>query len=141
MFYSTDFVTGETKKIYSPKELVKQLEDTLTYFEQNMMNSRALANKTREELRQEVKKEYENELKNLHEWQRLTLIHFNSQKEKEDYENFWNKHNKKHYGTQPRKAVLNALILHPYGSGIGCGLVIECPECHEKKDITDSTCW
>ena len=133
MFYSHDTKTNNFFKVYSPEELTKIIKESVEFYHNQYEEAIAEIKKTKEELRQEVKEEYENELKNLREWRRLTLIHFNSQKEKEAYE--------KHYGAKLRKVGLSDLILHPYGSGIGCGLTVECPECHEQKDITDITRW
>ena len=141
MFHGYDTKTNNFFKVYSPEELTEIVKESVEFYHNQYEEAIAKTKKTKEELRQEVKKEYENELKNLREWQQLTLIHFNSQKEKEAYENFWNEHNEKHYGTKLRKIGLGDLILYPYGSGIGCGLTVECPKCHEKKDITDYTCW
>ena len=103
MLHSYDTKTNNFFKIYSPEELTEIVKESVEFYHNQYEESIAETKKTKEELRQEVKEEYENELKNLREWQRLTLIHFNSQKEKEAYENFWNEHNEKHYGTKLRK--------------------------------------
>ena len=141
MSYSYDTKTNNFFKVYSPEELTEIVKESVEFYHNQYEEAITEIKKTKEELRQEIKKEYENELNNLREWQRLTLIHFNSQQEQEAYDNFWKTHNEKHYGTKPRKYGLGNLILYPFGSGIGNGLTVECPECHEKKDITDYTCW
>ena len=141
MFYSHDTKTNNFFKVYSPEELTKIVKESVEFYHNQYEEAITEIKKTKEELRQEVKEEYENELKNLREQQQLTLICFNSQKEKEAYEDFWNEHNGKHYGTKPRKVGLGDLILYPYNSGFARSLTIECPKCHKKKDITDYTCW
>lgn len=141
MFHSYNTKTNNFFKVYSPEELTKIVKESVEFYHNQYEEAIAEIKKTKEELRQEVKKEYENELKDLREWQQLTLIHFNSQKEKEAYENFLNEHNEKHYGTKLGKVGLNDFILYPYISRLGCCLTVECPECHEKKDITDYTLW
>ncbi len=139
MFYSTDFVTGETKKIYSPKELVKQLEDTLTYFEQDMMNSRALANKTREEVKAEIENQYAKENSDLKEQLHLSYGQFSSKKELNNWKNFIKEHEPCRLKTKIDGGKMPYII--PYGTGIGQVVTAVCQVCGARKDITDSTCW
>ena len=139
MFYSIDTVTGETTPIYTPKELVKQLEDTLTYFQQDMMNARALANKTREEVAAEIKNQYAEENKLLKEKLRFSFGQFSSEKELNAWKTFVKKHESCRLQTKYDGGKMPYII--PHGTGIGQQVTAVCQVCGAQEDITDISVW
>ena len=44
----------------------------------------------------------------------------------------------KHYQLHKKD---NGFISHIFGTGIGTCYAVECPICHEKEDITDTSSW
>lgn len=139
MFYTIDTVTGETKTIYTPKELVKQLEDTMTYFQQEMMNARALARKTQEEVAAEVENQYAEENKLLKEKLQFSFGQFNSKKELNAWKTFIKKHESCRLQTKYDGGKMPYII--PYGTGIGQCVTAVCQVCGAREDITDTSVW
>ena len=141
MFYTTDLVTGESKQIYSPKEIIKMLEDTFTYFQQNMLNSRTAANKTREEVVAEIHNEFEKENQKLKDKLRFSYGSFYSEKELKAYENFKEEHKKCWENLKNKHEASKQFYIKTYGTGFGISFIACCPWCGEEKDITDIDNW
>lgn len=135
-FYSHD---GQNfKKIYGAKELSQAVLDTIAYHEQRAKEAIERANKTREEVAQEIKNEWEEENKRLKEQLRLSVASLASEKELVAYNAFVKKHEKCRL-TKATGGMKPYVIQH--GHGLGYCTKVYCQVCGQSEDITDDSVW
>ena len=135
-FYSHD---GQNfKKIYGAKELSQAVLDTIAYHEQRAKEAIERANKTREEVAQEIKNEYAQENARLKEELRFAIATLSSEKELDAYNAFVNKHRKCRL-TKATSGMIPYVIQR--GHGLGCCTTVYCQVCNKSEDITDSSVW
>lgn len=136
-FYSHD---GQNfKKIYGAKELSQAVLDTIAYHEQRAKEAIERANKTREEVAQEIKNEWEEENKRLKEQLRLSVASLASEKELADYNAFVEAHEACRLTSKAAGAKMP--YVKQFGAGIGCCTYVYCQVCGKHQDITDSSVW
>lgn len=126
------------KEILGAKELSEAVYNTLKFYEDRADKAKERAEKTREEVAQEIHNEWEEENKRLKERLRLSVVELNSQKELDEYDAFVEKH-KNCKGSQIGDGYTP--MLRQYGTGFGTGTIVSCPICNESVDITDTSCW
>lgn len=136
-FYSHD---GQSfKKIYSAKELSQAVLDAIAYHEQRAEEAIERANKTKEEVVQEIKNEWEEENKRLKEQLRFSVASLASEKELADYHSFVKAHEACRLTSKAAGAKMP--YVKQFGVGIGCCTYVYCQVCGKHQDITDSSIW
>lgn len=136
-FYSHD---GQSfKKIYSAKELSQAVLDAIAYHEQRAEEAIERANKTKEEVVQEIKNEWEEENKRLKEQLRFSVASLASEKELADYHAFVKAHEACRLTSKAAGAKMP--YVKQFGVGIGCCTYVYCQVCGKHQDITDSSIW
>ncbi|MBR3739473.1 MAG: hypothetical protein IKN04_03325 [Clostridia bacterium] len=135
-FYSHD---GQNfKKIYGAKELSQAVLDTIAYHEQRAKEAIERANKTREEVAQEIKNEFAEENARLKEQLRFSVATLSSEKELRAYNDFVDEHRTCRL-TKATGGMIPYVIQH--GHGLGCCTTVYCQVCGASKNITDSSVW
>ena len=81
MFHAINTESNDIQAIYEPKELVKALKDTLSYYEKQTTNALTEASKTREEVITEIQNAYAEENARLKEKLKFAFGFFSSEKE------------------------------------------------------------
>ena len=139
MFTANIADTQKTLKVYNKSELIKSITDTIDYYEYSNKHLQEENKKMRENAREEVRKEFENEISYLRERLRLSYGSFTSQKELDAYEHFNLEHMHDRKISKYNGGKMPYLI--PYNTGLSTILHVKCPICGEEKDITDNTAW
>ena len=132
------FWTGG-KTIYNKDELTNMVHDTIEYYEEANKRIGKVNKKLKEEAQAVVRAEYEQEINRLKERLRLSYGEFATQKEKDAYDDFERRHMHERATMKAQGGKCPYLI--PTGTGIGTHLVVVCPICGEKEDITDNSVW
>lgn len=130
---------GISKQIFKKKELAAAVENTIEYYEEQNTRLYEVNKKLKEDAQALVRAEYEQKIANLEEQLRLSYGEFTSQKEKDAYNDFEQRH--MHDRLTSRANGGKAPYLIPTGTGIGTHLEVVCPICGEKEDITDMEVW
>ena len=133
MFHVINTESNDMQTIYKPKELVKALEDTLSYYEKQTTNALTEASKTREEVIAEI------ENARLKEKLKFAFGFFSSEKELDAWRAFCKKHEECRCKYKIDGGKMPYII--PYGTGIGQCVTAVCQVCGEKLDITDMDVW
>lgn len=129
---------GDFKHILEPQELVDNVRQTLCYYQDEAMQAREKASKTREEVAREIKNEYAKENRLLNQKLKFSIASVSSEKELNDYNAFV----EKHLVCRQTKATGGALpIIKQHATGVGICTKLVCPVCHEEWDITDISVW
>lgn len=139
MFNIINTESNDIQTIYEPKELVKALKDTLSYYEKQTTNALTEANKTREEVITEIQNAYAEENARLKEKLKFAFGFFNSEKELDAWHAFCKKHVECGHQYKINGGKMPYII--PYETGIGQCVTAICPVCGEKLDITDIDVW
>ena len=132
------FWTGG-KTIYGKNELTEMVYDTIEYYEESNKRMKEYDKKLKEDAEAIVRKEYEDEIARLKERLRLSYGEFATQKEKDAYDDFEQRH--MHQLMESKAQGGKAPYLIPTGTGIGTHLVVVCPICGERENITDMEAW
>ena len=132
------FYTGD-KTIYTKDELTTMVHDTIEYYEEADKRIREINKKLKEDAQEVVRAEYEQRIAQLEEKLRLSYGAFASQKEKDAYDDFSRRH--MHQSMELKIQSGKYPFLIPTGTGIGTNLVVVCPICGEKENITDFEVW
>lgn len=130
---------GKFMQIYSPKEITKQVQDTLEYYQARAErleeeNTRLYVN-ARAVVEQDVQEEIASLKKRIH----LSYGEFASEKELERYWDFTRRH--MHNRAESRANGGKAPYLIPDHTGVGTVLKVKCQICGEEEDITDTEVW
>ena len=132
------FYTGE-KTIYNKDELTAMVHNTIEYYEETNKRLGEVNKKLKEDAEEVVRAEYEQRIAQLEEKLRLSYGKFASQKEKDAYDDFSRRH--MHQSMELKIQSGKCPFLIPTGTGIGTNLVVVCPICGEKENITDFEVW
>ena len=127
------------KEIYNARKLSQIVLDTISYHEQRAKEATERANKTREEVAQEIKNEWEAENRNLKERLRFSVASLSSEKELADYTAFVEAHEACRLKSKMDGAKMP--YVKQFGTGVGCCTYVYCQVCGQRKDITDSSVW
>ena len=137
MFWATD---GEhPQKIYDEKELSDAVFDTIKWYKECNKRIAERNQKLHDDAEAIVKHEYEAEIAHLKQCLSMSYGQFSSQKEKDAYDDFEQRH--MHERLTMKSQGGKAPYLIPTGTGIGIHLEVVCPICGEKEDITDIGVW
>lgn len=139
MFHIINTESDDMQTIYEPKELVKALKDTLSYYKEQTTNALTEASKTREEVIAEIQNAYAEENAQLRENLRFSYGFFSSEKELNAWRAFCERHEKSRLRTKISGGKMPYVI--PYGTGVGQCVTAVCQVCGEKEDITDTSAW
>lgn len=139
MFHIINTESNDMQTIYEPKELVKALKDTLSYYKEQTTNALTEASKTREEAIAEIQNAYAEENARLKEKLKFAFGFFNSEKELDAWRTFCKKHAECGHQYKINGGKMPYII--PYETGIGQCVTAICPVCGEKLDITDIDVW
>jgi len=139
MFHIINTESDDMQTIYEPKELVKALKDTLSYYKEQTTNALTEASKTREEVIAEIQNAYAEENARLKEKLKFAFGFFSSEKELEAWRAFCKKHAKCSQQYKINSGKMPYII--PYEIGIGQCITAVCPACGEELNITDIDVW
>lgn len=137
MFWVTD---GEhPHKIYDEKELSNAVFDTIKWYKDRNKEIAERNQKLHDDAEVIVRHEYEAEIARLKQRLSMSYGQFSSQKEKDAYNDFTQRHMHERLTMKIQSGKAPYLI--PTGTGIGTRLKVVCPICGESEDITDSEVW
>jgi hypothetical protein len=138
-FYSVDGDSFTSKPIYDEEELSNAVLETIKYYKERYEKvaeeNKRLLLKGKEAASEELK----GEIKYLKHRLALSYGSFASQKEKEAYANFQERHMHDRLTSRANGGKCPYLI--PNSVGIGTILHVKCPICGEEEDITDDSVW
>ena len=129
----------EVKIFYSAKDLAQLVQDNIDQREYQRQQALAAARKTKEEVKNELIWEKEQELVALKAKIRLSPFYFNSEKELQRYNNFKLKH--QNCWTQTKISAGHGFYVKPYSTGFSQGVYACCPWCGAEEDISDTEAW
>lgn len=139
MFNVYDTDSREFTEIYTAEELRDGVFNTIKYYKERLEEVEEKNKKLTDDGYTVVYEQLQNEIKNLQERLEFSYGFFSSQKEKDRYKQFEQRHmhnrltNKYNGGRAP--------YLIPTATGIGTHLKVVCPICGESEDITDTEAW
>ena len=139
MFNTYDTETRKTSVIYDENELATAVTDTIQYYKEMYKKVKEENKKLTDDAYVVVYKKVQDEIQSLHQRLRLSYGEFSSQKEKDRYKQFEQKH--MHNRLESKANGGRAPYLIPTGTGIGVILKVVCPICGESEDITDTEVW
>ena len=125
--------------IYTPHEIQKIINDSLTYYKKQAEEANIRAEKTHDEVVAEVHNEFEKENKLLKKQLHLSYGRFGSESELENFKEFTREHKNCWDGQKITSG--RRFYIKEYGTGIGTGFIVVCPWCQKEKDITDISNW
>ncbi len=138
-FYSVDGDSFTSKSIYDEEELSNAVLETIKYYKERYEKiaeeNKRLLLKGKEVANEELK----DEIKYLKHRLALSYGSFASQKEKEAYADFQERHMHDRLTSRANGGKCPYLI--PTSVGIGTILHVKCPICGEEEDITDDSVW
>lgn len=126
-------------KVHDKKELADSIYNTIKYYEEYTEALRKENTELRANAYQVVSDELKDKIQSLQEQLDLSYGEFSSQKEKEAYKDFEQRHMHERLTSKIQGGKAPYLI--PTGVGIGTHLEVVCPICGEKEDITDIGVW
>lgn len=129
----------ELKIFYSAEDLAQLVQDNVEQREYQRQQALAAARKTKEEVKNELIWEKEQELIALKAKIRLSPFYFNSEKELQRYNNFKLKH--QNCWTQTKISAGRSFYVKPYSTGFSQGVYACCPWCGAEEDISDTEAW
>ena len=127
------------KTIYKKDELTKYVHDTIEYYENYNKQLIEQNKKLGEDAISVVRADYEEELQYLHNRLAMSYGEFATEKEKQAYKDFEQRHMHERLTSKSKGGKAPYLI--PTGTGIGTYLEVVCPICGEKENITDLEVW
>ena len=138
-FYSIDGDSFTSKPIYDEEELSNAVLETIKHYKERYKEvaeeNKRLLLKGKEVANEELK----GEIKYLKHRLALSYGSFASQKEKEAYADFQERHMHDRLTSRANGGKCPYLI--PTSVGIGTILHVKCPICGEEEDITDDSVW
>lgn len=132
----------ETKQfihVHDKKELADSIYNTIKYYEEYNAALCKEITELRENAYEKVSDELKDKIQALQERLDLSYGEFSSQKEKDAYLDFEQRH--MHERLTMKSQGGKAPYLIPTGTGIGTYLEVVCPICGEKENITDLEVW
>lgn len=139
MFNTYDIETHKASVVYDENELATAVTDTIQYYKEMYKKVKEENKKLTDDAYAVVYKKVQDEIQSLHQQLRLSYGKFSSQKEKDRYKQFEQKH--MHNRLESKANGGRAPYLIPTGTGIGTILKVVCPICGESEDITDTEVW
>lgn len=139
MFNVYDTETLKSSVIYDEKELSTAIIDTIQYYKARYEKVKEENKKLTDNAYLTVYEQVREEMESLREQLQLSYGSFSSQKEKDRYRQFEQKH--MHNRLESKANGGRAPYLIPNGTGIGTILKVVCPICGESEDITDTEAW
>lgn len=139
MFRTYDTETLKSSVVYSEKELSTAVIDTIHYYKEQYHRVEEENKKLKDNAYEFVYEQLRNEMDSLREQLRLSYGSFSSQKEKDRYLQFEQRH--MHNRAESKANGGRAPYPIPTGTGIGTTLKVVCPICGESEDITDTEVW
>lgn len=137
MYYTVK--NEQVKAIYDEDELAQAVFNTIKWYKDCNKNLALRNQKLHDEAEEVVRHEFEAEIAHLKERLALSYGEFASQKEKDAYKDFEQRH--MHERQIMKIQGGRAPYLIPTGTGIGTHLEVVCPICGEKENITDWDVW
>lgn len=126
-------------KIYEPEEIIEAVTNTVNYYK-NRADKLATKNKELHDHAIEMaNEELIDTIQALREQLDMSYGFFSSQKEKDAYKDFEQRH--MHERLTMKSQGGKAPYLIPTGVGVGTHLEVVCPICGEKENITDTSVW
>lgn len=139
MFRTYDTETLKSSVVYSEEELSTAVKDTVNYYETEAKRYKKLYTEWKKKGMELANDELIDQIQALTEQLRLSYGSFSSQKEKDRYLQFEQRH--MHNRAESKANGGRAPYLIPTGTGIGTVLKVVCPICGESEDITDTEVW
>lgn len=139
MFRTYDTETLKSSVVYSENELSTAVIDTIHYYKEQYHRVEEENKKLKDNAYEFVYEQLRNEMDSLREQLRLSYGSFSSQKEKDRYLQFEQRH--MHMRAESKANGGRRPYLIPTGTGIGVILKVVCPICGESEDITDTEVW
>lgn len=139
MFNVYDTETLKSSVIYDENELSTAIIDTIQYYKERYNKVKEENKKLTDNAYLTVYEQVREEMDSLREQLQLSYGSFSSQKEKDRYKQFEQKH--MHNRLESKANGGRAPYLIPNGTGIGTILKVVCPICGASEDITDTEAW
>lgn len=127
------------RTVYDKEQLVEAVGNTIDYYEEENDRLRARNKELSEAAQEIVRKDYEDEIERLENELKMSYGAFASEKEKQAYNEFVQKHMHDRRTSRYNGGRIPYLI--PNYFGIGRGLQVVCQICGESEEITDTEVW
>ena len=130
---------GKLTEIYTAEELSNKVYESVQYYQRKAEDAHTQMEKALSDARAIVQNEYEEENKSLKQRLSLSYGRFASEKEKQAYIDFMQRH--MHNRRTSRANGGKAPYLIPNYTGLGTILRVKCQICGAEEDITDMEAW
>lgn len=130
---------GYFKHVYDETELTEMVHNSIKYYRERADELEERNNELQKNAIKIANKELKNKVESLEKQLSMSYLEFHSEKEKEMYYNFVERHNAERFTMKINEGKVPYLI--PYYNGIGRSLTVVCPICGQKEDITDIGVW
>lgn len=139
MFYVKDFISKNITKVYNEEELSTAVYNSIKYYRERAEELQRRNEELHDDALKIVNKELTDKIAALQHKLSMSYGEFASQKEKDAYNDFEQRH--MHQRLTMKIQGGKAPYLIPTNVGIGTELKVVCPICGESEDITDTEVW
>lgn len=139
MFYVTDFTSKNITKVYNEEELSTAVFDSIKYYREHTEELQRRNEELHDDALKIVNKELTDKIAVLQHKLSMSYGEFASQKEKDAYNDFEQRHMHQRLTMKIQSGKVPYLI--PTYVGVGTNLKVVCPICGESEDITDTEVW
>lgn len=139
MFHIADYTSKNFTKVYNEDELANAVYDSVKYYRERAEELQQRNKELYDDAMKIVNDELRDQIQFLQDRLDMSYGSFASQKEKDAYLNFQERHMHERATSRAQSGKCPYLI--PTGTGIGTILHVKCPICGEEEDITDMEVW
>lgn len=125
--------------IYDENELSEMVHNSIKHYRERVDELEERNNELQKNAIKIANKELKDKVESLEKQLSMSYLEFHSEKEKEMYDNFVERHSAERLTMKINGGKVPYLI--PYYNGIGRSLTVVCPICGQKEDITDIGVW
>lgn len=138
-FFFDRYNGDDLKKVYPAEDLARLVKDSVEYYESQAENYRNQAQRTRQEVANEIVNEHEAENQRLQNKLKYAVAILNSDLELENYNRFLSEHEKCMRGSRANWG--RVPYIKQVGTGIGTATTVVCQVCGAEQSITDFGNW
>lgn len=139
MFHVADYTSKNFTKVYNENELANAVYDSVKYYRERAEELQQRNNELHDDAMKIINDELRDQIQFLQDRLDMSYGSFASQKEKDAYLNFQERHMHERLTSRAQGGKCPYLI--PTGTGIGTNLKVVCPICGESENITDIEAW
>ena len=139
MFHVADYTSKNFTKVYNEDELANAVYDSVKYYRERAEELQKRNKELHDDAIKIVNDELRDQIQFLQDRLDMSYGSFASQKEKDAYLNFQERHMHERLTSRAQGGKCPYLI--PTGTGIGTILHVKCPICGEEENITDMEVW